>query len=100
VLLVEKRQEIGAPVRCAEGVSRAGLEKFVPIDPKWICAQIHGYRFHAPDGASFTVEPDGIGTFLRERSLTATWPTWPLTRGRMSWRKQPLETCCAMRMAR
>ena len=50
VLLVEKRQEIGAPVRCAEGVSRSWLEKFVPIDPKWICAQIHGYRFHAPDG--------------------------------------------------
>ena len=34
VLLVEKRQEIGAPVRCAEGASRAGLEKFVPIDPR------------------------------------------------------------------
>src|SRR5512136_1743217 len=31
VLLVEKRQEIGAPVRCAEGVSRAWLEKIVPI---------------------------------------------------------------------
>src|SRR5512139_1692405 len=67
VLLVEKRQEIGAPVRCAEGVSRAGLEKFVSIDPKWICAQIHGYRFHAPDGASFTVEPDDVGYILERK---------------------------------
>ena len=67
VLLVEKRQEIGAPVRCAEGVSRAGLEKFVPIDPKWICAQIHGYRFHAPDGTSFKVEPDDIGYVLERK---------------------------------
>ncbi len=67
VLLVEKRQEIGAPVRCAEGVSRAGLEKFVQIDPKWICAQIHGYRFHAPDGTSFTVEPDNIGYVLERK---------------------------------
>ena len=67
VLLVEKRQEIGAPVRCAEGVSRAGLEKFVQIDPKWICAQIHGYRFHAPDGTSFTIEPDDIGYILERK---------------------------------
>jgi digeranylgeranylglycerophospholipid reductase len=67
VLLVEKRQEIGAPVRCAEGVSRPWLEKLVPIDPKWICAQIHGYRFHAPDGTSFTVEPDDTGYILERK---------------------------------
>ncbi len=67
VLLVEKRQEIGAPVRCAEGVSRAGLEKFVQIDPRWICAQIHGYRFHAPDGAALTVEPDTMGYILERK---------------------------------
>jgi digeranylgeranylglycerophospholipid reductase len=67
VLLIEKRQEIGAPVRCAEGVSRAGVEKFVQIDPKWICAQIHGYRFHAPDGTLFTFEPDDIGYVLERK---------------------------------
>jgi digeranylgeranylglycerophospholipid reductase len=67
VLLVEKRQEIGAPVRCAEGVSRTWLEKIVPIDPKWICAQIHGYRFHAPDGTAFTVEPDDTGYILERK---------------------------------
>jgi digeranylgeranylglycerophospholipid reductase len=66
-LLVEKRQEIGAPVRCAEGVSRAWLGKLVPIDPKWICAQIHGYRFHAPDGIAFTVEPDDTGYILERK---------------------------------
>ena len=67
VLLVEKRQEIGAPVRCAEGVSRARLEEFVQIDPKWICAQIHRYRFRAPDGTSFTIEPDDIGYILERK---------------------------------
>ncbi len=67
VLLVEKRQEIGTPVRCAEGVSRTELEKFVQIDPKWICAQIHGYRFHAPDGAAFTVEPNNTGYVLERK---------------------------------
>lgn len=68
VLLVEKRQEIGAPVRCAEGVSRGELEKYVQIDPKWICAQIHGYRFHAPNGTSFTIKVDDAG-FILERKI-------------------------------
>src|SRR5512135_99315 len=67
VLLVEKRQEIGAPVRCAEGFSRSWLEKIVPIDPKWICAQIHGYRFHAPDGTAITIEPDDTGYVLERK---------------------------------
>ncbi len=67
VLLVEKRQEIGAPVRCAEGVSRAGLKKYVQIDPKWICAQIHGYRFHAPNGTAFTIEVDDAGYILERK---------------------------------
>jgi digeranylgeranylglycerophospholipid reductase len=67
VLLIEKRQEIGAPVRCAEGVSRPWLEKIVPIDPKWICAQIHGYRFHAPDGTVFAVEPEETGYILERK---------------------------------
>jgi len=67
VLLVEKRQEIGAPVRCAEGISRTWLEKIVPVDPKWICAQIHGYRFHAPDETVITIEPDDTGIILERK---------------------------------
>jgi len=31
VLLIERNQEIGVPVRCAEGVSK-DLEKFVRVD--------------------------------------------------------------------
>ena len=52
VLLVEKRQEIGSPVRCAEGVSRADLARFGPIEPRWICAQIGHYLLHSPNGAT------------------------------------------------
>ena len=35
VLMIEKRQEIGSPVRCAEGVSWKALAELVDIDPKW-----------------------------------------------------------------
>ncbi len=53
VLLIEKRPEIGVPVRCAEGISRAWMEK-VEIEPqdKWIDAYMDGAKIYSPDEKS------------------------------------------------
>lgn len=40
VLLVEKRQEIGTPVQCAEGVAREQIAPFIEPDSRWISATI------------------------------------------------------------
>ena len=40
VLLLEKRQEIGSPVRCAEGVGHEQLCALVEPDPRWIAAEV------------------------------------------------------------
>ena len=40
VLLLEKRQEIGSPVRCAEGVGHNLLATFIEPDPRWISATV------------------------------------------------------------
>ena len=40
VLLLEKRQEIGSPVRCAEGIGHAPLSAFIAPDPSWISAEV------------------------------------------------------------
>ncbi|AKB28271.1 Digeranylgeranylglycerophospholipid reductase [Methanosarcina siciliae T4/M] len=50
VLLIEKRQEIGDPVRCAEGVNKEYLKKHVEIDESWICADLKGSRIYSPNG--------------------------------------------------
>ncbi len=50
VLLLEKDREIGTPVRCAEAVSKAGIEEFIESDPKFIAATIRNFMFVAPDG--------------------------------------------------
>ncbi len=50
VLLIEKRQEIGDPVRCAEGTGKEGLMEFMEPDPRWICAEVTGARIFAPNG--------------------------------------------------
>ncbi|MEL4305555.1 NAD(P)/FAD-dependent oxidoreductase [Methanococcoides sp. LMO-2] len=50
VLLIEKRQEIGDPIRCAEGVGKYNLQQHIEPDPRWICADVKGSRIFSPDG--------------------------------------------------
>jgi digeranylgeranylglycerophospholipid reductase len=66
VLLIEKRQEIGEPVRCAEGIQKFGLSDFIEPDSKWICAEIKKGRVYAPDGTvlSFIQTSDTAGYIL------------------------------------
>ncbi len=53
VLLIEKRPEIGVPVRCAEGISRAWLNEVeIDLQKKWIDAEIDGAKIYSPDEKS------------------------------------------------
>ncbi len=61
VLLIEKRQEIGDPVRCAEGVSKIYLKSHVDIDKSWICADLKGSRIYAPDGTMVEMSEEIAG---------------------------------------
>ena len=56
-LLIEKRQEIGSPVRCGEAVGRDTLEKFIPLDPMWIAAEIDSYSVWNPQGDCVVLPP-------------------------------------------
>ncbi|MBN1322863.1 MAG: NAD(P)/FAD-dependent oxidoreductase [Methanotrichaceae archaeon] len=72
VILLEKRQEIGDPVRCAEGVSKVGLAELVKPDPKWISAEVKGSRLIGPDGTSFVMAEDRSGNevgYVLERKI-------------------------------
>ncbi len=74
VLLVEKRQEIGSPVRCAEGASRRALAELTEIDPRWIAAEISHSRIHSPGGTFVEVDPTAILVLERkifDRDLAA-----------------------------
>ncbi len=69
VLLIEKRQEIGAPLRCAEGVSltkipgvfHESFARYVTPDARWIASEVRAYRFIAPDGTTFTMSAEMFG---------------------------------------
>ncbi|MDW7732294.1 MAG: NAD(P)/FAD-dependent oxidoreductase [Methanolobus sp.] len=72
VLLIEKRQEIGDPVRCAEGVSKVWLRKHINPDSRWICADVKGSRIYAPDGTMVEMAEEIAGGevgYVLERKL-------------------------------
>jgi digeranylgeranylglycerophospholipid reductase len=90
VLLLEKRQEIGSPVRCAEGVGHEQLSAFVEPDRRWIAASINRIEIttHCEDGANTFSLTGGLGyilerrifdRFLAERACQAGAEVWVKT---------------------
>ena len=61
VILLDKRSEIGAPKRCAEGVSKKGLAKLgIEPSPRWITQEIDGVRLTSPDGTDVWLTEEEI----------------------------------------
>src|SRR5512135_2800905 len=67
-LLLEKRQEIGSPVRCGEAVGRETVEKFIPLDSRWIAAEIDTFSVSNPQGDT-VVMPPVEHTLVLERKI-------------------------------
>jgi digeranylgeranylglycerophospholipid reductase len=63
VLMIEKRQEIGSSLRCAEGISRKGLSRAgIPMDHRWICAEMKGARLVSPNGYELKLDESHAGS--------------------------------------
>jgi digeranylgeranylglycerophospholipid reductase len=70
VLLLEKRQEIGSPVRCAEGVGHDPLTPFIEPDPRWIAAEVSQTEITAiASGATRTLRAAGGRGYILERRV-------------------------------
>ncbi len=70
VLLLEKRQEIGSPVRCAEGVGYDQLVPFIEPDPLWIAAEVTKAEITAiADGETRTLRGEGGRGYILERRV-------------------------------
>lgn len=67
VLLLEKDRDIGYPVRCAEAVSKKGIEEFIPSDDKFIAAKITKFSLTSPDGTEVVIPLEEEGYVLERR---------------------------------
>jgi len=61
VILMDKKSEIGAPKRCAEGVSKEGLSK-LGIEPnnRWVTKELSGVRLVSPNGTDVWMREDQV----------------------------------------
>ncbi|MCK9442622.1 MAG: NAD(P)/FAD-dependent oxidoreductase [Methanothrix sp.] len=73
VVLLEKRQEIGEPIRCAEGVSiRSELRELIKVQPDWISTEVNGVRMYSPNGDNVFTTVDSRkdeGGYILERKI-------------------------------
>ncbi|MCL2141434.1 MAG: NAD(P)/FAD-dependent oxidoreductase [Methanimicrococcus sp.] len=72
VLLIEKRQEIGDPIRCAEGVGIKDMERFIDMEERFCAAKIKGATIYVPDGTPIKLRPknpDEVYGYILERKI-------------------------------
>lgn len=57
VLLIEKRQEIGSPVRCGEGIAGRWISEVgIKEDPRWLVHRVKGAKIVSPDGSKLYID--------------------------------------------
>ncbi|MCJ7801621.1 MAG: NAD(P)/FAD-dependent oxidoreductase, partial [Candidatus Marinimicrobia bacterium] len=67
VLLLEKKSQIGVPVRCGEGVIGSGLRLFHEPRPEWIATTIDEFSFVSPNGSSTNIIMQEKGYILNRK---------------------------------
>ena len=73
VLLLEKRERIGYPVRCGEAsTTLADLKTYGPIDDSCIESIINGLYIYGPNGVNIEVPKPGTGIMLN-REIFDPW---------------------------
>jgi len=61
-ILIEKRQEIGSPVRCGEGLARHFLSDIeMPYDRKWVAQEVKGAKIFSPAGHVLKIDEEQAG---------------------------------------
>ncbi len=61
VLMIEKRQEIGSPVRCGEGMSKDWLKEVGITPGRWINLEVEGARIFSPSEKVFEINEKSAG---------------------------------------
>lgn len=70
VLLIDKKAEIGAPKRCAEGLDLEALKRNgIPLDKRFINREIKGICIHSPSGYRFEVKFNETKGLILERKV-------------------------------
>jgi digeranylgeranylglycerophospholipid reductase len=64
VVLLERKREVGRPVRCAEGVPARKFKSLVEFDAKWVSAVVNGGVGHSPSDITVRRDYPEVGYIL------------------------------------
>ncbi len=84
VALFHRNNEIGSPVRCAEGIARKLLEKYIgkeKIKESWIASEINQFRFISPSLTKVDLNLKQTGYVLNRRIFDADLADWATQAG-------------------
>lgn len=68
VLLLERKREVGRPVRCAEGVPARKFKSLVEFDEQWVSAVVNGGVGHSPSDIKVRRDYPEVG-FILDREV-------------------------------
>lgn len=70
VLMIDRRKELGSPVRCGEGLGVEYVQKLgLRVDRRWVAADISGAAMFSPNGKRITVKNERTKGFVLERKI-------------------------------
>lgn len=70
VLVVDKKQEIGVPKRCGEGLSLRWFELAnLKPDKRWCCQKTNGAIIYSPSGKKIVISTDKTTGYIIERKM-------------------------------
>lgn len=69
VLLLERKREMGIPVRCAEAVGKEDLENYTEVDPRWIGSEVNTFIMVLPNGREVKLKNHIYSGYILNRDL-------------------------------
>jgi len=69
-LVIDKRQEVGAPVRCGEGLGEVWIKKAsLEYDPTWCMWKSNGAAIYTPKGKRMEIIPQNKGYVIERKQF-------------------------------
>ncbi|MFP4416963.1 MAG: NAD(P)/FAD-dependent oxidoreductase [Fibrobacterota bacterium] len=68
VLVLERKERVGVPVRCGEGIGYKGLTLSLPVRDQWVLSRIQHIRMYSPAGISIDLK-DIDESFIIDRTV-------------------------------
>lgn len=69
VLLLERKREMGLPVRCGEAVGHEDFIKNIPIEERWISSKVNTFIIVTPNGQEIELKNDLYSGYILNRDL-------------------------------